>query len=70
MRVLRRDSFARADLVKDNPSENHPCQWCGNKDGTGRTYTYHWEQDSLRRIVPIRPLPRFCSLSCWEAYNG
>ena len=68
---LRRDSFARATLIKCSP-ENVPCAWCGQTDGKGRTYIYYWESDgSTGRPHPrYSNMERFCSVACFEAYNS
>lgn len=64
---LRRDSFARATLMRQKciAYPKQTCTWCGQP----AKWIYYWEQDSIntrpRDLDGTRP---FCSIGCWETY--
>jgi hypothetical protein len=66
--TLRRDSFARADLVRATvpPRQRHKCQWCGCREGRFR---YWWKQDAIRASNYV-PEFGYCSVGCWESHNA
>lgn len=66
--VLQRDSFARADLVKES-ALSWPCDWCGQDR---KLAVYHWVPDGQTGGIVARYWngKRFCSVSCWRSYNA
>lgn len=66
MTLMKRNSFARSELHRDEVKEGS-CRYCGNKNRRGNVYKYRTEHDGGR--VDHHP-GYFCSSSCFEAYNG
>lgn len=66
-RVIKRDPFARIELVRYNALIGK-CDWCGKN---GRRYTYVWEADSISDsyIGKFRNEKKFCSIGCYRAYE-
>ena len=71
---IRRDPFARATLMREYDPANKDmgtcyktCSWCGNAPGK---YRYTWDEDDNPRRVEFWGHQRFCSISCWRAYQG
>lgn len=61
---VKRDSFARATLMRDKAPANTSCNWCGQP----AKWFYYWESDSSYQCPA--PSPKvFCSVGCYRIYN-
>lgn len=72
---LKRDSFARATLMRE-PAEDwqaqNGCKWCGR---LGRQWYYWWESDGGTRYPQghrscMNESKPFCSVGCYRSYYG
>jgi len=71
-RCIRRDSFARVELIRELEylSSPHTCAWCGavRHTGTGRAYLYRYAvQTDGGRVHADQRL--FCGLGCRTCYG-
>lgn len=64
MRVTSRDSFGRADRIKEYVKDGE-CDWCGRYT---RLYKFGIWRDGLN-TRPSYGRGCFCSKSCFNAYN-
>ena len=62
---IKRESFARGDVVRRTVGSSGTCAWCGQRRKGGKLFRYGWDSDGGRVSWQDR---LFCSVGCRDAY--
>ena len=62
---VRREPFARGDVVRQAEQTERDCHWCGQRRRSGKLFRYGWWSD-VGRITWDDCL--FCGLGCRSSY--
>ena len=63
---VSRDSFSRADIVREVVKTRMGCQWCGGQRAKGGLFQYSVWHDSGR----VARIPgEFCGIGCMRSYH-
>ena len=64
---VSRDSFSRADIVREVIKTRMGCQWCGGQRAKGGLFQYSVWHDSGR----VARIPgEFCGIGCMRSYHN
>lgn len=64
---VRREPFARGDVMRRVEPSERGCMFCGNTRKNGTLFRYGWNRDDTGKTV--WDAKQFCSKSCRDAYS-